>query len=144
MSSLPRLTRRPNTVTVPSASSVSPSAALMSVVLPAPLGPRMATKDPCPISRSTCRHTYRPPMRTAASWKWTAAPDVTAWLAAKGGQQCLQLSGLPVLKGGAGGREGLCDLHHRDALRAGFVDEALHVWGRVLRVEHEDFDLPRG
>ena len=42
---------------------MSPEMTLKSVVFPAPLGPRMARRSPCPTSRSTSRTASRPPNR---------------------------------------------------------------------------------
>ena len=61
----PRLgvTSRPNNSIDPDVGGNSPEITLNSVVLPAPLGPRMARRSPGAISRSTSRTAWTPPKR---------------------------------------------------------------------------------
>src|SRR5690606_1840856 len=49
---------------VPAVGSRSPAMTLNSVVLPAPLGPRMTSRSPWPTSRSMPSRASRPPNRT--------------------------------------------------------------------------------
>src|SRR3954467_2897710 len=51
----------PSDSTVPDEGGMSPAMTLNSVVLPAPLGPRMARRSPYATSRSTSRPAWRPP-----------------------------------------------------------------------------------
>src|SRR5215471_4102619 len=58
-----RVTSRPKSSMLPSVSGSSPEMTLNSVVLPAPLGPRMARRSPGLTSRSTSATARRPPKR---------------------------------------------------------------------------------
>src|SRR3954465_1728359 len=53
----------PRNSTVPDVCGMSPEMTLNSVVLPAPLGPRMARRSPYATSRSTSRTAWSPPSR---------------------------------------------------------------------------------
>src|SRR4051794_15163598 len=53
----------PRNSIVPDVCGMSPEMTLNSVVLPAPLGPRMARRSPCATSRSTSRTASSPPNR---------------------------------------------------------------------------------
>jgi hypothetical protein len=57
------VTSSPKSSTVPDVAARSPEMTLNSVVLPAPLGPRMARRSPWATSRSTSATASRPPKR---------------------------------------------------------------------------------
>src|ERR671937_2871821 len=62
----------------PDVCRMSPEITLNSVVLPAPLGPRIARRSPGTMSRSTSRTAWRPPKRRPTPRRWRAGPACSA------------------------------------------------------------------
>ena len=104
---------------------MSPEITLKSVVLPAPLGPRIARRSPYPMSRSTSDTALRPPKRrpTPRKRRIGSAPDVTAF--------CVKPSYPTTLTGCALPSQGRLRFSHFGKFRPGAGVEALNVPPKV-------------
>src|SRR5271165_6160054 len=114
-------------VIVPADSGSSPSSTFSSVLLPAPLGPRMARHVPGATSRSSFSQITCWPYRTVAPRNAIADPPRPFMsLSPQRVQSGFGLGELPGLVAAVRRWQGLGDPHHRDARLAG---QGLHMLG---------------
>src|SRR5271157_3115571 len=113
-------------VIVPADSGSSPSSTFSSVLLPAPLGPRMARHVPGTTSRSSFSQITWSPNRTVAPRNAIAAPALPFTSPSQRMQNGLGLGELPGLVAAVRRRHGLGDPHHGDV---GLAGEGLHLLG---------------
>src|SRR5271157_6495328 len=113
-------------VIVPADSGSSPSITFSSVLLPAPLGPRMARHVLGATSRSSFSQITWSPNRTVAPRNAIADPPLRFMSPSQRMQSGFGLGELPGLVAAVRRWQGLGDPHHRDARLAG---QGLHMLG---------------
>src|SRR5208283_5346247 len=118
-SALPCPGGRPSMVIVPADSGSSPSSTFSSVLLPAPLGPRMARHLPGAMSRSSFSQITWSPNRTVAPRNAIEDPPLPFMSPSQRMQNGLGLGELPGLVAAVRRRHRLGDPHHRDVGLAG-------------------------
>src|SRR4051794_1282019 len=134
----------PRNSIVPDVCGMSPEITLNSVVLPAPLGPRMARRSPYATSRSTSRTACSPPNRRPIPRRRRIGParsgvtSVTAWLPAddldrRGLAQPREVALLTARRLAARGRRRVAE---RAAERLVDARDAVHRLDRQLAAVH--------